>query len=40
LATVSLISPASVKQGKTIPGVAHLLCLESTTLRPTQSPTQ
>ena len=40
MATGAMMSPDSVKQGQTIPGVAHLLCLESPTLRPTQSPTQ
>lgn len=29
LATGALMSPDSVKQGKSIPGVAHLLCLET-----------
>ena len=33
MATGAMMSPDSVKQGQSIPGVAHLLCLESPRLR-------
>ena len=29
MATGAMMSPDSIKQGQSIPGVAHLLCLES-----------
>ena len=35
MATGALMSPDSIKQGNAIPGVAHLLCLESPTVRDT-----
>lgn len=37
LATGAMMSPDSVKQGQTIPGIAHLVCLESPHLRKKES---